>query len=91
MLLISTLIDSVAYGKFTLSPLNFVIFNFVNDLGQWYGKEPWHYYLIIIPVLLGFFTYQFLKASVRIVFNHRSYLNEFYVLLTICISVICYR
>ncbi|KIP12253.1 glycosyltransferase family 22 protein [Phlebiopsis gigantea 11061_1 CR5-6] len=50
---ISTLsgIDSLYYGKFTLTPLNFVLTN-LSSVSLFYGASPWHYYLTQgLPIL----------------------------------------
>lgn len=47
-------VDSYWYGTFTLVPLQFLRFNFMNDLANFYGKHPWHWYLTnALPSLMG--------------------------------------
>lgn len=42
------LVDSYFYGKFTLAPLNIVLYNVLNPGGgpSLYGEEPWSYYVL---------------------------------------------
>jgi len=47
-------VDWICYGKLVNVYYNFLEFNFVSDLGSFYGTHPWHWYLTQgIVVLLG--------------------------------------
>ena len=53
MLALSVLLglDSLYYGKLTLTPLNFVLTN-ISSVSLFYGSNPWHYYLTQgLPIL----------------------------------------
>lgn len=44
-------LDSLYYGKLTLTPLNFVLTN-LSSVSLFYGSSPWHYYLTQgVPIL----------------------------------------
>jgi len=47
-------LDSWWYGKLTLVPVQFLLFNFVNNFSQFYGEHSWHWYLTnALPSLMG--------------------------------------
>ncbi|MBN3296359.1 PIGB mannosyltransferase, partial [Amia calva] len=51
---ISTLVDCIFYGKWTLVQLNFLKFNVLHNVAEFYGSHPWHWYLTQgFPVVLG--------------------------------------
>jgi len=37
-------IDYWFYGKWIVTPYNFVLFNVIHDAGTIYGSHPWHWY-----------------------------------------------
>nr|CAH0106111.1 unnamed protein product [Daphnia galeata] len=46
--------DSWWYGKMTLVPLQFLLFNIVNDFSKFYGEHSWHWYFTnALPSLMG--------------------------------------
>ena len=54
VLLLSVAIDWICYGKLVNVYYNFLEFNFLSDLGSFYGTHPWHWYLSQgLVVLLG--------------------------------------
>ncbi|KAJ8391631.1 hypothetical protein AAFF_G00087720 [Aldrovandia affinis] len=59
---ISTLVDCVLYGKWTLVQLNFLKFNVLHNVAEFYGSHPWHWYLtqgfaVVLGPLLPFFLH----------------------------------
>uniref|UniRef100_A0A8C2EXF8 Mannosyltransferase n=1 Tax=Cyprinus carpio TaxID=7962 RepID=A0A8C2EXF8_CYPCA len=51
---VSTLIDSVFYGKWILVQWNFLKFNVLHNVAVFYGAHPWHWYFTQgLPVVLG--------------------------------------
>ncbi|KZS21659.1 GPI mannosyltransferase [Daphnia magna] len=47
-------LDSWWYGKLVLVPVQFLLFNVVNDLSQFYGEHSWHWYFTnALPSLMG--------------------------------------
>nr|VZI42821.1 unnamed protein product [Spirometra erinaceieuropaei] len=44
-LLISIVSDRIAFGRWTLHQLNFLRFNLLTNGANFYGVEPWHWYL----------------------------------------------
>ena len=54
VLLLSLVVDCLCYGKLVNVYYNFLEFNFLSDLGSFYGTHPWHWYLSQgLVVLLG--------------------------------------
>jgi len=43
--LLSSVIDYIFYGRWVNVYYNFLEFNFLSDLGSFYGSHPWHWYL----------------------------------------------
>ncbi|XP_019910540.1 GPI mannosyltransferase 3 isoform X2 [Esox lucius] len=67
---ISTLIDCMFYGKWTLVQYNFLKFNVLHNLAEFYGSHPWHWYftqgfVVVIGPHLPFFIYGCTLASKR--------------------------
>ncbi|KTG02930.1 hypothetical protein cypCar_00044850 [Cyprinus carpio] len=51
---VSTLIDSVFYGKWILVQWNFLKFNVLHNVAVFYGSHPWHWYFTQgLPVVIG--------------------------------------
>ena len=47
-------LDSLLYGRWTLVPFNFLMFNFFSNAAQFYGHHVWHWYLsYALPSILG--------------------------------------
>jgi len=54
VILLSLAVDWICYGKLVNVYYNFLEFNFLSDLGSFYGTHPWHWYLSQgLVVLLG--------------------------------------
>ncbi|XP_029495112.1 GPI mannosyltransferase 3 isoform X1 [Oncorhynchus nerka] len=67
---ISTLIDCIFYGKWTLVQYNFLKFNVFHNVAEFYGSHPWHWYftqgfVVVIGPHLPFFLYGCTLASKR--------------------------
>ena len=53
MLFVSTLVDSIFYGKLILVHWNFFCFNVLQGMSSFYGSHPWHWYFTQgLPVVL---------------------------------------
>lgn len=53
VLVLSALVDRLFYGVWTFPPLKFLLFNVVQSLAVFYGRNDWHYYLSQgLPLLL---------------------------------------
>ncbi|XP_048887452.1 GPI mannosyltransferase 3 [Brienomyrus brachyistius] len=51
---LSTVLDCILYGKWTLVQLNFLRFNIWHNVAEFYGSHPWHWYFTQgCPVVLG--------------------------------------
>ena len=63
-LLLSLVVDWICYGKLVNVYYNFLEFNFLSDLGSFYGTHPWHWYLSQgLVVLLGSHIFPLLYAA----------------------------
>ncbi|XP_035276010.1 GPI mannosyltransferase 3 [Anguilla anguilla] len=50
----STVVDCILHGKWTPVQLNFLKFNVLHNVAEFYGSHPWHWYLTQgFPVVLG--------------------------------------
>ncbi|XP_030649969.1 GPI alpha-1,2-mannosyltransferase 3 [Chanos chanos] len=70
MLGISTLIDCMFYGKFILVQFNFLKFNVLHNVAEFYGSHPWHWYftqgcVAVLGPHLPFFLHGCTLASKR--------------------------
>lgn len=64
---VSVTIDSLFYGEFTLTFLNYFKVNIINDVASVFGRSPWYYYLnlslryllfpLSVAIVLSFFIY----------------------------------
>ncbi|XP_046419581.1 GPI mannosyltransferase 3-like [Neodiprion fabricii] len=65
---IATLVDTIGYGKFVLSHIEFFRINLINRVSDIYGTEPFFWYLTIgIPVILGLYYVIFLIGAWQVV------------------------
>lgn len=53
VLALSVLNDSIQYGKLTVPQLNFVHVNVVENISQFFGTDPWFYYIQELPEFLS--------------------------------------
>lgn len=59
---ISTVIDCIFYGKWTMVQFNFLKFNIFHGVADFYGSHPWHWYftqgfIVVIGPHLPFFLH----------------------------------
>ncbi|XP_017560514.1 GPI mannosyltransferase 3 isoform X1 [Pygocentrus nattereri] len=69
-LLCSTLIDCASYGKWIFVQWNFLKFNVVHNVAEFYGTHPWHWYftqgfVVVVGPHLPFFLHGCALASKR--------------------------
>jgi hypothetical protein len=76
-----SLIDSVFYGRFTCSPLNFLVFNVVSGLSKLFGTHPLHWYvssalpvmfLTLTPIAIGGYK-SVSEANVPVAYSNRPH------------------
>lgn len=90
--LISILIDSLARGTLIITSYEFLKANVVNNVGEWYGSEPWHWYLSNgFPAMVGIQIAPFVVAVIHIVKNKEMYKNELALLGCIIFTIVIYR
>lgn len=53
LICISVLVDSYFYGVLCVPQYNFVVFNVVENVSAYFGKEPVYYYFKFLPDLLN--------------------------------------
>ncbi|XP_074034783.1 phosphatidylinositol glycan anchor biosynthesis class B [Leptinotarsa decemlineata] len=91
VLSLSILLDSLAHGTFIVTVYEFLKFNLIEDIGSFYGTQPWHWYLSSgIPAILGIQLLPFLTASFVILKNRRVHQNELAMLGTIIFALTIY-
>ncbi|XP_060734382.1 GPI mannosyltransferase 3 [Tachysurus vachellii] len=69
-LAVSTFIDCTFYGKWTFVQWNFLKFNVLHNVAEFYGTHPWHWYLtqgfaVVIGPHLPFFLHGCTLAAKR--------------------------
>lgn len=89
---LSVFIDSLAHGSLIITTYNFIKFNFLEDIGSFYGSHPWHWYLSTgFPVILGIQLLPFILASIVVLRNKESHTNELAILGTLVFVISVYR
>lgn len=67
-------------------------FNLLEDIGSFYGSHPWHWYLSTgFPAILGIQFLPFILASIVVLKNKESHLNELAMLGTLIFVLSIYR
>lgn len=85
-------VDSFFRGSFTITPLNFLKSNIFNNVGEWYGTQPWFWYLSAgFPAVLGIQILPFIFAVLVILKNRHSHPNELALLGSVVFTVTVYR
>ncbi|XP_050293187.1 GPI mannosyltransferase 3 [Anthonomus grandis grandis] len=89
VLVLSTLLDSLAHGSFIVTTFNFMKANIWQNVGTHYGTMPWHWYLSIgLPAVLGVLILPFLMAVLVILKQRSNHPNELAMLGTIVFSIL---
>ncbi|KAF5298601.1 hypothetical protein FQR65_LT09696 [Abscondita terminalis] len=89
--IISTIIDSYLHGKFIITSYEFLKVNVFDNVGEWYGTQPWYWYLSTgLLAVLGIQIVPFSLATVYILRHRRIYQNELAILGCITFSLIIY-
>lgn len=89
---ISVCIDSFIHGSLIFTAYNFIKFNFVEDIGSFYGSNPWHWYLSKgFPAILGIQFLPFILACIVVIKNKKSHTNELAILGTLIFILSVYR
>ncbi|XP_044258061.1 GPI mannosyltransferase 3 [Tribolium madens] len=84
----STLLDSLSHGSFIVTPYEFLKFNIFQDVGSYYGSQPWFWYLSAgFPAILGIHFLPFVMATLVIIKNRSIHPNELALLGTIVFSL----
>lgn len=84
-------IDSYAHGSFILTPLEFLKYNVLNEIGSFYGSHPWYWYLTTgIPTILGITTIPFLLALCESIRNRNLFPERITVISSILFTLVVY-
>ncbi|XP_015600522.1 GPI mannosyltransferase 3 [Cephus cinctus] len=76
VLLVSTLVDTLCYGQFVISPWEFFRINVLNNVGDFYGTHRTLWYLTsALPVLLGLHCLT-LPIAIWQVIKHFTHLHQ---------------
>ncbi|XP_031641017.1 GPI mannosyltransferase 3-like [Contarinia nasturtii] len=71
-------LDSYAYGGFIVTPFEFFKLNVLENVGSFYGTQPWYWYFTIgLPTVLGIVTLPFAFAVVQTLQNHTIYSDRY--------------
>lgn len=90
-LTISTAIDSFMHGSFILTWYEFLKLNVLENISDFYGTHPWHWYLSQgFAVVLGVHTSPFLLAAVHILRHRETYPNQLVMLFTVAFTITVY-
>ncbi|GLV38019.1 Phosphatidylinositol glycan anchor biosynthesis class B [Carabus blaptoides fortunei] len=90
-LLLSVLVDSLCHGGFVVTSWQFLKLNVFHSVGNWYGTQPWHWYLSNgLPAILGIQILPFMFAAVRTVRNREIFSTNWILLVTIAFTVLVY-
>lgn len=88
----SILVDSLAHGKFIVTPYNFFKYNVFYNISEFYGTQPWYWYLSTgFPAILGIHFIPFVMATIVIIKNKHSHPNELALLGCITFTLTVYR
>ncbi|VEN61997.1 unnamed protein product [Callosobruchus maculatus] len=91
VLCVSITIDSLAYGRFLITPYEFLKFNLFQDIGAFYGVQPWHWYLSTgFPAILGIQFLPFFMACLVVLKNRSNHPNELVILGTMVFTLAVY-
>lgn len=85
-------IDSIFHGSFTVTPFNFLKLNVFSNVGEWYGVQPWFWYLSAgFPAILGIQLLPFILAVFVVLKNRHSHPNELALLGCVVFTIATYR
>ncbi|CAG9817973.1 unnamed protein product [Phaedon cochleariae] len=88
---LSVLVDSLCHGSFVVTLYEFLKFNIFEDVGSFYGVQPWHWYLSTgFPAILGIQFLPFMSASTVVLKNRKVHPNELAMLGTIVFALTMY-
>lgn len=88
---IAIVIDSYAHGSFILTPLEFLKYNVLNEIGSFYGFHPWYWYLTTgIPTILGTITIPLLLAISETIRNRNLFPERLTLLASMVFTLVVY-
>lgn len=88
---IAVALDSYAYGRFIITPYEFFKLNVLENVGSFYGIQPWYWYFSVgLPTILGPFTIPFLFAVAQTLQNRDIYPDRFNLLIATLFTLIVY-
>lgn len=79
------------YGRFIVTPYEFFKFNVIENIGSFYGTQPWYWYFIVgLPAILGPCTIPFLFDIAQTLQHHTKYSDRTNLLIAISFTLIVY-
>lgn len=88
---IAITLDSYAHGYFIVTPLEFFKANILENVGSFYGTQPWYWYFTTgLPTILGLYTIPFIFAIIQTVQNREIYQERYILLQTILFTLSIY-
>lgn len=88
---IAVALHSYAYGRFIVTPYEFLKLNVLQNVSSCYGTQPWRWYFTVgLPTILGPFTIPFLIAIVQTLQNRRIYADRFNLLIATLFTLVVY-
>lgn len=87
----STLIDSLCYGSFVVTPWEFFKVNILNGVADFYGTHNISWYFTVgLPVILGLQTFSFYLAAFGALRHSSSRHQDLLMLVTVCWTLFVY-
>ncbi|XP_044728935.1 GPI mannosyltransferase 3 [Chrysoperla carnea] len=91
VLTITTTINSLCYGKLTISIWEFLKANIFQNVSGFYGVLPWYWYFTVgLPTILGVHTLPFVWSLFKLLQNGRYKTNELVLIITIIFTLCVY-
>lgn len=91
VLTITTTINSLCYGKLTISLWEFLKANIFQNVSGFYGILPWYWYFTVgLPTILGVHTLPFVWSLFKLLQNGRYKTNELVLIMTIIFTLCVY-
>lgn len=83
-LALSTILDTICYGKFVVTPLNFFKINVIDGISDSFGKMSWYWYFTSgLPVVLGLNYFFFILSICKKTLDKTSLILIFSIIWTL--------
>lgn len=86
--LVSIVIDSLCHGELVVSQWEFLKMNVLQNIGSWYGSQPWHWYLSTgLPALLGIHILPFTLSVIQCIRHREMHSTTLVLLISMIFSI----